>query len=78
MTKEQQDAARAARAAEVPFVPATGFGGSGGGGGGGFGFGPPQGPLLAPGSYMVRLTAGGQTVTTSVDLLDDVWMNQER
>jgi hypothetical protein len=75
MTPEQIAAARAARAAEVPFVAATGFGG--GGGGGGFGFGTPQGPLLPPGSYMVRLTAGGQTLTTSVDLLDDVWLNAE-
>ncbi len=76
MTPEQTAAARAARAAEVPFV-AGGFGG-GGGGGGGFGFGTPQGPLLAAGSYMVRLTAGGQTLTTSVDVLEDVWMNVER
>ena len=74
MTPEQIAAARAARAAEVPFVATTGFGG----GGGGFGFGPPQGPLLAPGSYMVRLTAGGQTLTTSVDLLEDVWLNSEK
>jgi hypothetical protein len=75
MTPEQTAAARAARAAEVPFVAAGGFGG---GGGGGFGFGAPQGPLLAPGSYMVRLTAGGQTLTTSVDVLEDIWMSVER
>jgi hypothetical protein len=54
-------------------VPATGFGGGGGGR-----FGTPLGPLLAPGTYMVRLTAGGQTLTTSVDVLEDVWMNIER
>ncbi len=77
MTPEQTAAARAARAAEVPFVAAGGFGG-GGGGGGGFGFGTPLGPVLAPGSYMVRLTAGGQTLTTSVDVLDDVWLNTDR
>jgi photosystem II stability/assembly factor-like uncharacterized protein len=76
MTKEQIDAARAERAAEVPFVAVTGFGG--GGGGGGFGFGTPQGPLLAAGSYMVRLTAGGQTLNTSVDILEDVWMSAEK
>jgi hypothetical protein len=74
MTPEQIAAARAARAAEVPFVAAGGFGG----GGGGFGFGTPLGPLLAPGSYMVKLTAGGQTLTTSVDVLDDIWMSAER
>lgn len=74
MTPEQIAAARAARDAEIPFVPVTGFGG----GGGGFGFRAPQGPLLAAGSYMVRLTAGGQTLTTSVDVLDDVWLNAER
>jgi hypothetical protein len=57
-------------AAEVPFVAA----GGGGGGGGGFGGGAPQGPLLTPGTYMVRLTVGGKTLTTSVDILDDIWM----
>ena len=74
MTQDQMAAARAARAAEVPFVAGGGFGG---GGGGGFGFGTPQGPLLSPGTYMVRLTVGGQTLTSSVDILEDVWMNAE-
>ena len=55
----------------VPFV--TAGGGGGGGGGGGFG-GAPQGPLLEPGVYTVRLTAGGKTLTTSVDVLEDTWM----
>ncbi len=53
---------------EVPFVSAGGFGG-----GGGFRRAP-QGPLLEPGTYMIRLTAGGQTVTSSVDLLEDAWL----
>jgi photosystem II stability/assembly factor-like uncharacterized protein len=53
--------------AEVPFVAASG-------GGGGFGGGTPQGPLLQPGTYTVRLTAGGKTVTTSVDVLEDTWL----
>jgi hypothetical protein len=53
---------------EVPFVAASG------GGGGGFGGGTPQGPLLQPGTYIVRLTAGGKTVTTSVDVLEDTWL----
>jgi hypothetical protein len=56
---------------EVPFVAA---GGGGGGGGGGFGGGAPQGPLLAPGTYMVRLTIGGKTLMSSVDVLEDIWM----
>ncbi len=76
MTQEQMAAARAARAAEVPFVAAGGFGG--GGGGGGFGGGTPQGPLLAPGVYMIRVTVGGQTLKSSVDLLEDVWLNTDK
>jgi hypothetical protein len=54
---------------EVPFVAASG--------GGGFGdFGPrtPLGPLLDPGNYMVRLTVGGKTLMTSVDVLADAWL----
>lgn len=57
----------------VPFVSA-GFGGGGGGGGrGGF----QQGPLLEPGTYMVRLTIGGQTLESSVDVLEDIWMRPQ-
>ena len=52
---------------EVPFVAAAG------GGGGGFGA-PRLGPLLEPGVYTVRLTAGGQIRTTSVDVLEDIWL----
>ena len=48
-----------------------------GGGGGGFGGGTPQGPLLEPGSFMVRLTVGGETRMSSVDLLDDIWMRPQ-
>jgi hypothetical protein len=50
----------------VPFV--TG-GGGGRGGFGGFGGGP-----VAPGTYLVRLTMGGETHMTSVVVLEDVWM----
>jgi hypothetical protein len=57
----------------VPFV-AAGRGGGGGGGGGGFGFGTPQGPLLDPGSFMIKLTVAGKTLLSSVDLLEDRWM----
>ncbi len=56
----------AAAAAEVPFVAA-----------GGNADGPPRtpsGPLLAPGTYMVRLTVGGKTLTSSVDLMEDIWL----
>jgi hypothetical protein len=55
--------------AEVPFA-------AGGGGFGGFRRGP-QGPLLAPGTYMIRLTVGGQTLTSSVDVLEDTWLNEQ-
>jgi len=59
----------AAQAAEVPFTA------GGGGFGGDFGRAP-VGPLLEPGTYMVRLTAGGKTLTSSVDVLEDVWLEQ--
>jgi len=58
----------------VPFV--TG-GGRGGGGGGGFGFGVPQGSPVQPGAYFVRLTVAGQTLTSSVDVLEDTWMRPQ-
>jgi hypothetical protein len=46
----------------VPFVA----GGRGGGGGN----------RVDPGSYIVRVTAGGETVATSVSVVDDIWMKQ--
>jgi hypothetical protein len=49
----------------VPFVAGGGRGGGGFGGGGG---------LVAPGTYIVRLTVGGQTMMTSVEVLEDIWM----
>jgi hypothetical protein len=55
----------------VPFVAGGGRGG--GGGGGGFGF-TPQGPILEPGTFMVKLTAAGKTLMSSVDLLEDLWL----
>jgi hypothetical protein len=56
----------------VPFV--TG----GGGGGGGFGgFGGGGGALVQPGVYFVRLTVGGQTLTQSVTVLEDIWMRPQ-
>ena len=56
---------RGGAAAGVPFV-------AGGGGGGGFGgFG--GGAMIAPGTYMVRLTVAGNTFTTSVSVLEDIW-----
>ena len=59
----------------VPFV--AGGRGGGGGGGGGFGGGAAQGPLLEPGTFMVRLTVGSETRTSSVDVLDDIWMRPQ-
>ena len=50
----------------------TGGGGPGGGGGGGRGGG--GGALVAPGTYVVRLTVGGQTLMSSVQILEDIWM----
>ena len=44
----------------------------GGGGFGGFG-----GALVQPGTYMVRLTVGSQTLTSSVNVLEDIWMRPQ-
>jgi photosystem II stability/assembly factor-like uncharacterized protein len=61
----------------VPFVAGGGRGGGGGGGGGGGRGGAAQGPALEPGTYMVRLIAGGQTLQSSVDILEDTWMRNQ-
>jgi photosystem II stability/assembly factor-like uncharacterized protein len=58
--------------AGVPFVAGGGRGGFGGFGG--FGFG---GPLLEPGTYMVRLTVGSLTRMSSVTVMEDTWMNAQ-
>jgi PKD repeat protein len=50
----------------VPFVSGGGRGGGGGGG-----------STVDPGNYMVRLTVGGQTLSTSVVVLEDIWMKKE-
>ena len=52
----------------VPFVFGGGRGGGGGGGGGAAATMP-----ITPGSYMVRLTVGGKTYMSSVDVLEDIW-----
>ncbi len=70
---EVAGAGRGGAATTVPFV--SGGRGGGGGGGGGFG-GAGGGALLEPGVYMIRLTAGGQTLTSSVSVLEDVWMHE--
>jgi hypothetical protein len=74
-------APNAPAAASVPFVAGgRGVGGGGGGGAGGggrFGGGVPVGPLLEPGTYIVRLTAGSQTLTSSVTVLEDIWMRPQ-
>jgi hypothetical protein len=44
-----------------------------GGGRGGF----DGGALLEPGVYSVRLTVGSQTVMSSVNLLEDIWMRPQ-
>ncbi len=60
------------RSTEVPFVAARA------GAGGGFGFNaPPLGPLMEPGTYMIKLTAGGQTLMSSVQVLEDTWMRAQ-
>jgi photosystem II stability/assembly factor-like uncharacterized protein len=52
-------------------------GGRGGGGGGGFGGGNAGGGPVEPGSYMVRLTIADKTFTSSVQVLEDIWMRPQ-
>jgi len=59
----------------VPFV--AGGRGGGGGGGGGFGGAAATGGPVEPGSYMVRLTIGDKTFTSSVQVLEDIWMRPQ-
>lgn len=57
---------RGGRGAVGPGVPFVSEGRGGGAAG-----------LVPPGSYMVRLTVGGQTLTTSVDVLEDIWLKHQ-
>jgi len=59
----------------VPFVAAAGRGG--GGGGGGFGGGGVTGTLLEPGTYTVRLTISGNSWTSAVTVLEDIWVRPQ-
>jgi photosystem II stability/assembly factor-like uncharacterized protein len=54
----------------VPFVAGGGRGGGRGGGGAG-GAGP-----VDPGTYIVRLRVGDRTLSTSVVVLEDIWMGK--
>ena len=51
-------------------------GGRGGRGGGGGGRGGGQGPQAEPGVYRVTLTAGGEQHTTTIRVLEDIWMGR--
>ncbi|MEX2272073.1 MAG: hypothetical protein WD690_11400 [Vicinamibacterales bacterium] len=53
-----------------------GQGGRRGGGPGGVPFVAGGGATVAPGAYMVRITVGGETLTTSVQVLEDVWLDR--
>jgi len=53
----------------VPFVGGGRAGGGFGGGGGAV--------MVEPGTYMVRLTVGSQTLTSSVVVLEDTWMRPQ-
>ncbi|MBI1873190.1 MAG: hypothetical protein HYS05_04775 [Acidobacteria bacterium] len=57
-------------------APPQGRGGHGGGGGGGAAGGGPDGPAAAPGTYLVKLSAGGKELTKTVTVERDVWMNR--
>jgi len=48
--------------------------GTGGGGGGGGGFGGNQGPQAAPGIYRVVLEVDGRAYTSTVRVLEDIWL----
>jgi photosystem II stability/assembly factor-like uncharacterized protein len=68
-----QTGGRGGRGGAVPFVMG---GRGGGGGGGGFGGNAGGGPV-EPGSYIVRLTIGDKTFTSSVEVLEDIWMRPQ-
>jgi hypothetical protein len=63
--------------------PAPAGSGRGGRGGARPGVGVPfvsagfGGPLVSPGTYMVRLTVGTETLTSSVNVLEDIWMRPQ-
>ncbi len=65
--------------ADPPPRPANlpaGIGGGGGGGGGGFGGLFTQGPVLEPGTYILKISVGGKDFTTKVVVEADIWMGQ--
>jgi len=47
-----------------------------GSGGGGGGFGRNQAPVAEPGVYRVTLSVGGQEYSTTVEVLEDRWLDQ--
>jgi hypothetical protein len=53
---------------DSPYEPEAG---QGGGGGGGFGGGAPQGPIALPGTYTVSMEAGGESYSTTVEIIAD-------
>jgi hypothetical protein len=57
----------------APNAPQGAQGGRGGGGGGGGGFGAASVP---PGMYKVTLTIGSTTLTKTVEVLEDRWMEE--
>jgi hypothetical protein len=61
----------------VPGPPPADAGGRGFGGGGGGGFGGGGGTVLEPGVYTIRLTVGSKTLTSSVNVLEDIWMRPQ-
>jgi photosystem II stability/assembly factor-like uncharacterized protein len=62
---------RGGRGGAEPFVMGGGRGGGGGGGGN-----AANGPV-EPGVYMVKLTVGDKTYTSSVNVLEDIWMRPQ-
>ena len=56
----------------APNAPPGAQGGRGGGGGGGGG----GAPSVAPGTYKVTVTIGGTTLTKTVEVLEDRWMEE--
>jgi hypothetical protein len=59
---------RGGRGGGEPFVTGGGRGGGGGAAGGG---------AVEPGLYMVKLTVGDKTYTSSVNVLEDIWMRPQ-
>ena len=72
---QQAQQAAPAQQAALAAQAAAQFGGRRGGGPGGMPFVAGAG-TVAPGTYMVRVTIGGESMNTAVQVLEDIWLDR--